>query len=215
MFKSFNLKDIFGYEERIDSVHIKIEGLTSLKALRLNFYSLDQVILSDLLALKELSLFLRTPVNSDVLFKFNDYLPNIEMLELGWKLSYFNLDSLSNLKSLKLCSIRIDDDFNFDLFNILCNQLEDIMISGPNIDNEFFDKLFDGRNFPFLSSLSICETRIVKLEKEMFDGFRMLRDLTICFNKELRIIDHDAFSNLKQLDRLFVRKNAIESFDNR
>lgn len=109
----------------------------------------------------------------------------------------------------------IDEDFNFDLFNVLCNQLEIIGISGPNIDNEFFAKLFNGRNFPYLSSLSISNTRIAKLEKEMFDGFRMLRDLSICFNEELRIIDHDAFSNLKQLDRLFVNKNAIESFDNR
>ena len=178
----------------------------------MNFDSLKQVIVSDLFELRDLSLNLYERVDSEVLFKFNDFLPNIELLELGGNLSYFTFDRLSNLKTLRLDGT-IMDDFNFGLFDNSCNQLEDIHISCRNIEDKFFAKLFYGRSFTSVFSLWLSHTRINKLEKELFNGFQKLQELMICHNKELRIIKNDTFSNLKQLLTLDLSNNCLENIE--
>jgi Leucine-rich repeat (LRR) protein len=57
--------------------------------------------------------------------------------------------------------------------------------------------------------ISQCE--ITKIEKKMFDELPMLEKLMINNNKDLRIIEEDAFSNLTQLVYLYLNKNRIES----
>lgn len=195
---------------------MKIEGLSSLETLGLKFHSLDQVKLRNLFALRDLSLDLEEPITSEVLLKLVKSLPNIEILNLSGNFSFFRLDSdsFSNLKRVTLFGI-ILDEFNLGLFNNLCNRLEDIIIGCPNIDDEFLAKLFYGRNFPYLRSLCISGTKITKLEKNLFDRFPMLQKLMISFNKQLEIIDHDAFSNLLHLNNLYMRNNCIESIDRR
>ena len=160
--------------------------------------------------MRELQLDLETPINSEVLSEFIEYLPNIETLELSGKFSYLSLDRLSNLKRIKLFGT-IMNDFDFDLFDNLCNQLESITISSQNIDDECLSKLFYGRNFPYLSSLFLTHTTITKLEKENFNGFPMLRLLFISERKQLRIIENDVFSNLKKLSILVLMFNCLEN----
>ena len=196
---------------------MKIEGLCSLETLGLKFHSLDKVKLRNLLSLRDLSLDLEEPITSEVLLKLvNKSLPNIEVLNLSGKFSFFRLDgdSFSNLKRVTLFGILLDE-FNLGLFNNLCNRLEDIIIGCANMDDEFLAKLFYGRNFPYLRSLCISGTTITKLEKKLFYRFATLQKLMISFNRELQIIDHDAFSNLTHLNSLYIRNNCIESIDSR
>ena len=155
-----------------------------------------------------------TPINSEVLFKLIENLPYIEVLHLHGKLSYFNLDSLSNLKELDL-RYRIMDDFNVHLFDNLCNQLEYIDISCSNFDDKCLENLFYGRNFPYLSTLYISDSLVnIKLEKKLFDGLRMLKKLRIYKNQSgVRIIDNDAFSNLIELEELVLSDAGIKFID--
>ena len=109
----------------------------------------------------------------------------------------------------------LDKDFNYGLFTNLCNQLTDLFINCSNFDDQSMNKLFIGRKFPNLSKLRIMNTKITKLKNKMFSLFQTLRDLKINDNKELKKVDYDAFSNLKQLTRLNLNENSIESFDKR
>ena len=180
----------------------------------LNFQSLNQVILKNLFALRTVKLYLETQINSEVLLNYIEYLPNIEGLYLHGDLSYFNLDSLSNLKKLEL-SGKIMDDFNYHLFDNLCNQLENIDISCSNFDDKCIEKLFYGRKFPYLSTLSIINSSAnIKLEKKLFDGLGMLKNLIIFLNENLRIIDTDVFSNLIELQELHLSDTCIKFIDN-
>ena len=170
-----------------NSEEFKIEGFSSLESLWLSFQSANQVILTNLSELRRLN--------------------------LNGKLSQFNLNSLSNLKKLALKG-KIMDDFNFQLFDKLCNQLEYIDISCSNFDNTCIEKLFYGRNFPYLSKLYIVKSNAsVKLEKKLFDGLGMLRTLKIYHNGNLRIIDNDVFSNLIELEELHIAQSFIEFID--
>ena len=173
------------------------------------FESLNQVILTNLFALRRLKLDLET-INSEVLLKLIEYLPYIEILHFRGDLSYFNLDALYNLKRLDL-KCKILNDFNFHLFDNLCNQLEFITISCSNFDDKYLEKLFYGHNFPYLSTLSIfCSSANIKLEKKLFDGLRMLKKLMIDQNQNLRIIDNDVFSNLIELQELHLGDTCIK-----
>ena len=197
----------------INPEEIKIEGFSSLKSLTLRFESLNQVIFRNLFAINSFKLDLETPISSEVLLKLIRSLPYIEMLIFHGDLSYFNLDSLSNLKSLDLYG-RIMDDFNIQLFDNLCNQLESIDIHCTNLDDKNLEKLFYGRNFPYLTTFCICcSSSNIKLEKKLFDGLRMLKKLKILYNKNLRIIDKDAFSNLIELEELDLSDNCIGFID--
>lgn len=86
----------------------------------------DKVDISirNICSLKHLSLFwkpgiLDESVISDILDKFQ----SIEILHLHGKFPYFNLDKLINLKLLYLNG-DISENFNFELFKNLFNQLE-------------------------------------------------------------------------------------------
>ena len=137
----------------------------------------------------------------------------MRILNLSGELSYFNLDSLSNLKSLDLV-VTIMDDFNFQLFDNLCNQLEHIKISCWNLDDKYLEKLFYGRNFPYLTTLCITDSlKNIKLEKKLFDGLRMLQKLIISFRKNVQIVDNDLFSNLIELQELDLSYTYIEFID--
>ena len=94
---------------------IQLENLSSLKYLRLDFQSLEKVTLRNLLTLREFELVLEKPINSEILDKFLEILPNIECLKLVGKFSYFNLDNLLRLNKLSLnLSIIKKKEFNLD-----------------------------------------------------------------------------------------------------
>ena len=154
--------------------------------------------------------------NTDFLSRFSSELslclPHIETLTIHGYLSNLNLDNLINLKKLNLTGYLLCD-FNFDIFKHICIQLENISIGCQNINDNYLAKLFHGNNFPFLDKFSLSKTKITKLEKRLFDGFPMLQRLYVFGNKELRKIDHDAFSNLKHLFDLCLADNCIESID--
>ena len=83
-----------------------------------------------------------------------------------------------------------------------------------NLDDKYLEKLFYGRIFPCLSTFYInYSLESIKLEKKLFDGFRMLKKLMIYQNKNLRIIDKDAFSNLIELEELDLSDNCIGFID--
>lgn len=210
-----NLRTIYG--DNNDPIEINIgERLSSLKYLRFEFKSVKQITLRNLSGIVDFDLLLKLPTNSEFQSKFlsqlSDYLPNLQTLALNGHFSNFNLDNLINLKYLHFCGYLMDD-FNFDLFKIICNQLEEIRIECENINDEYLTKLFYGYNFPYLHKLFLKRTKITKLEKRFLDRFPMLQTLIMIENRELRNIDHYAFSNLKHLIDLCFAKNSVESID--
>ena len=195
---------------------IKIEDLSSLKKLFLKMDSVERVRLRNLLELQEFELILKqqeTTINSDILNKFLDILPNIECLRLYGNFSYFNLDNLNRLNNLALSGQIKTDEFNFDLFTNLRSQLTKLEIYIENFDDNCLEKLLYGLHYPNLSDLRINSSRITKLEKRCFDGLPKLQNLFICKNRELRKINIDSFSNLKQLRNLVLRSNRFESIE--
>jgi hypothetical protein len=154
--------------------------------------------------LKEIYIFLYS-INSEFISELSDYLPNIETLTLNGTYSNLNLDNLKHLKNLYLIGYLMDD-FNFDLFKNICNQLEEISIEVRNMDDKFLAKLFYGHKFPYLHKLVLRKIPITKLEKKFFDRFPILQILSVCENMQLRKIDKDAFSNLKDLIELHLDK---------
>ena len=132
--------------------------------------------------------------------------PNIEELYLYANFSNVCFDSLCNLKKLKLYGYLLDG-FNFDLFENICSQLEELSIKFENMNDESIVKLLYGRNFAELSTLRISYSDITKLEKKLFDGFPMLQSLKVSKNPKLKTIDLNAFSNLKNLMYLNLNSN--------
>jgi hypothetical protein len=78
------------------------KGFFSLKSIRFKFQSLNQVKLTNLFELRIVNLLLETQIKSEVLLKLIENSPYVEILHLDGELSYLNLDSLYNLKSLDL-----------------------------------------------------------------------------------------------------------------
>lgn len=141
-------------------------------------------------------------------------MPYIEALGLNATyLSEFSLDKFVNLKILRIYG-NIEKDFNYGLFDNLSNQLEELKIV-CDFSNKRLVKFFYGHKFPFLSKLILYQSSITKIEKKMFDAFPSLLYLTIIKNKQLRIIDPDAFSNLKHLCYLNLSENRIKSIGKR
>ena len=200
--------------DRRESVEIDIEGLSSLKNLYLGVSANEiNISIRNLSSLKYFGLFFPNTIDENITTKLCDQLTNIEQLSLCGNLSYFNLDSLFNLKSLFLEGT-INENFNFDLFKNLCIQLEHLSICS-NIENEILFKLFDGHNFSNLLNLRYTTCNIRKLNKKILNfRYPILRELSI-IRCNIEIIEDDAFSNLKHLVRLDLSDNLLETQDKR
>ena len=147
-----------------------------------------------------------------MIIKLLEICPNIEKVNLSNTFSNINLNCFVNLKNLSLYG-NLMDDFNFDLFKNICNQLEDLSIELFNMNDEIISKLLYGHNFPNLSKLNISCSKITRLEKRLFDGFPILQSFKLSDNRELKTIDKDTFSNLKNLTHLDFFHSNLSEFD--
>lgn len=179
-------------EVNSDKVFISIRNICSLKDLGLSSTPgiLDESFISDIL----------------------DQFQSIEILHLYGKFPYFNLDKLINLKQFILMG-DIRENFNFELFKNLLNQLEVLFINITNIDYESLLKLFAGDKFSNLEDLYLTGCNIKRIEKKLIDKFPMLKLLSIT-ECNLETIESDAFSNSKQLIDLDMSKNNFEKLEN-
>ena len=180
---------------------INIDGLSSLKSICLGLCSSIETSFSitNLNSLTSFSLkFSNTHTVDENITKLLDPFQNIEKLNIDGNFSYFNLDNLVNLKSLGLRG-KLNDNFNFEIFKSLCNQLNYLSIGFTNnIDDLTLYKLFDGYNFSNLKVLAFMDCYIRVDKNFIGNRFPMLRDLHFqaC---TLEINELDVFSNLKQL----------------
>ena len=190
-------------------IEYNIEGLSSLKRLYLaaNVAKVD-ISLKNLPSLTNLSLSFFRCINKDIVTSVLNQVPFIQELCLQGNLFYLNLDNLVNLRKLSLSGY-IKENFNFELFKNLCNQLESIKINLGNIDEKTFFKLFDGYNFQYLVDLTIEFLDNKRLTKEFIDRLPIHRQLNIN-NCGIEVIEHDSFSNMKQLTLLNLRSNKIK-----
>lgn len=194
---------------RSDLVQYNIEGLYSLKSLHLraNTEKIDFSI-KNLPVLIDLSFYSRSYIDENIVTGLLDQLSHIKELLLDGYLSYFNLDSLVNLKKLSLVGNK-NWNFNLELFENLCKQLENIKISICNINENDFLKLFDGCNFPYLEDFTIESLYMIRLKKEFIDRLPKTKKLNI--NKcGIEVIESDLFSNMQQLNLLDLSYNRIE-----
>ena len=190
-----------------------LDGLLALEYLHLSLKSVKIFSVKNLPSLKYLKLYAKN-LNKSISTRLFGNLSSIRELEINGELfSDINLDDLVNLGKLSIYG-KIDDEFNLELFKIICNHLQELSISFCNISNEQIAELFYGYNFPYLVKLDInhCK-KITTLEKEVFEGFPMLQSLSITSNEELREIDNDAFSSLTNLVDLNLSCNCIVSIN--
>ena len=148
-------------------------------------------------------MYVKNEINNDSCTKLFESFSNIEVLSLDGNFSNISFDSFTNLKGLLICGSLLNN-FNFDLFKNICNQLEHLKIAFYNIDDENMFKLLNGKNFPYVSKLEINNSKMTRLEKKLFDRFPMLRSLDVNSNNDLKTIDKDAFWNLKKLKYLSI-----------
>ena len=191
---------------------VNLEGLSSLKSLRVNIASIEQSSFGNLYSLNELFLKTKSEINNELIAKLLELCPNIEELTLVGCFSNINLDGFVNLKRLDLWG-DILDNFNFDLFKNISNQLEKLCIQFKNFDDESISKLLYGHSFPYISYLNISNSKITRLEKKLFDGFPILHSLNIYNNRKLKTIDKDAFLYLKNLKILDLSFNDLSELD--
>ena len=136
-------------------------------------------------------------------------MPNIERLSLLGNFSYFNLDNLINLKCLAFNGT-INEDFNFELFNNLSRQLQELRFSFKNDYESIVERLFDGYRFSNLQILSVFNCNMRRVTRKFIDNFPALLDLSI-HDCHLETIEDDAFSNIKQLVRLNLSANFFKT----
>lgn len=189
---------------------VRIEGLFSLKSLSLSLDSIEESYFANLNSLRVLRLDVinNREINNGFLTSLFEIFPNIEELHLHGQFSSINFDSFVNLKKISLYG-NLLDDFNFDVFDNICNRLKEINVKLENMNDESFTRLFYGRNFPNLLQLNIVSSKITRLEKELFDGFPNLKALKASKNKELKTIAKDAFSNSTNLRYLYLVNNQL------
>ena len=192
---------------------MKIENFPFVNSLELTFQKSNRILIRNLIALKEFTLTLKSPIISDITDLRFDNLPNVETLTLSGNFSNLYLNKLVNLRTISL-SGNLIDGFNYDLFKSLCNQLTELTFYCENIDDETIAKLIDDCHFPNLSTLNIWSSKITRLDKKMLEVFPSIKCLSICLNSTLRRIDSETFSSLIQLNELNLSFNCfIESID--
>jgi hypothetical protein len=129
-----------------EPVKFNLEGLSSLKYLYLIANTSEvEFSIKSLPSLTRLYLYISGTIDEYKVTRLLDQLQHIQELYFNGKLSYFNLDSLVNLRELSL-SGTIDERFNFELFKNLCKQLENLKIEIKNIDENAFVNLFGDYN---------------------------------------------------------------------
>lgn len=169
---------------------IKIEGLSSLRSLKLNMKSIERFSLN--------------PLNESIDVEFNSF-----------RQTAFDILKFTKAKEWLIISFggqqeSVDSDFIDHLFK----QINKLTIYNANNDN--IVKLLSNQTFPNLKELNISFCNISRLKSKMFNGsFPMLQKLTVKNNIFLEKIDHDAFSNLKELKHLVMESNSIDSIDPR
>ena len=191
--------------------------------------------IKNLPSLKYLDFAISGTIDQAIVTLFVDQYLHIEELFLEGNLSYFNLDSLVNLRKLSLYGT-LNESFNFELFENLCNQLEDIKLKFDNIEEKTVVKLFENYYFPCLVNFSLRFFNLTILKKEFLDRFPMLRNLSISQCKivkiesdsfanlehlcsldlshnRIRYLDGNTFSKLKNLEKLNLRNNKLRKFD--
>ena len=167
--------------------------------------------IKNLASLRVLTLAVDCKIDENIVTRLVDEIRHIETLDLNGNLSYFNLDQLYNLRTLSLNGT-IDEEFNFELFENLCEQLEDIEIVLKNLEEKTFLKLFDGYNFPYLVDFNLRFVTIKRLKKGFINRFPMLKRLNISRCK-IEMIENGSFSSLEQLCILDLSYNRIENID--
>ena len=190
---------------------LEIEAFSSLESLSLRLVSISKFSFGHMNSLRILDLeFIDsfTSIINDFFIKLVEMCPNIEQLSLyGWY-SSINVENFVNLKKLSLSGHLRE---NFISMN-MCNQLEDLSIELRNMNDENLSQLLYGKNLPNLSKLFIKNSKITRLEKKLFDGFPMLQSFNLSSNYELKTIDKEAFSNLKNLKELELSGNKLSEF---
>lgn len=190
--------------------HIIIDGLWSLKYLRVCVNSVKDVSLKQLYGLERLELITKESVNlePDLL----DHLPNIEKLSYQNGLMTLEFEKFDKRVNLRNVCFANDANFGF-LIDIFRNRIKKLLIKEFDLANLYM--LFGDYEFPTLLSLniSLCTT-LTRIEKPMFmDSLPSLRTLDISKNCRLEEIEFDAFSNLKRLVSLTLRENSIRRLD--
>ena len=154
-------------------------------------------------------------LNENISRQIFENLPNIKELELNGGFSEIYLDDLVNLEKLSISGNLIGKNFNFALFETLCDHLKELSIHIRYINDKDISKLFYGYSFPNLVKLDIKFSQITKLEKELFESFPMLQSLIITNNSKLRNINSDSFSGLTNLVNLDLSWNRIAAINQR
>ena len=195
---------------------INIEGFPSLKELHLNLGFFNCLSFKNLFALEHLSIKVpksrksNDPPNTILFKNIREHMPNIDGFFYGIDKSskIFNLSVLK--KELYLRNL-----INEDLINCFSNEIETLHIS--QMTEETFTELINSYYFPNVLEFDINFCKLSKLEKGIFDRFSLIRKLIIyaSYKNDPLIVEHDAFSNLKQLTCLELRSNGIESLDKR
>ena len=191
------------------SIEYNIEGLSSLKRLYLEANTVEvDLSMKNLPSLTNFSLSFYGTIDEKIVTRLLDQIPYIEELHLGGHLSFFNLDSLVNLRVLSLFGV-IKKNFNFELFKNLSKQLEDINIRFFEIYETTLFKLFDGYNFPYIVDFTLRCFNINRLGKEFLDRLPKSRNFKI-IDSEIEIIESDSYSNMQQIISLDLSRNRIK-----
>lgn len=165
----------------------------------------------DLCLLKYLSFENSCTIDEDIITQLFDQVRDIKYLFLRRNFSFFNLNSFPKLKGL-LLEGTINASFNFELVKKL-KQLKILKITLKKVDYDTFFKLFDGHIFLNLRAIAISKSSLNNiLKKEFLNRFPMLKQLFIT-KCNLKEIEPDAFSRLKELSCLDLSKNHIKSIE--
>ena len=159
-------------------------------------------------------------IDESIVSRLFDQVPHIEELGIDANLSSFNLDNLVYLRKLSLIGT-LNENFNFELFKNLCNQLEHINIFLSRIDWKTFVKLFESYRFPYLVKFYVRLYNIWRFNVKFFNRFRSLRylNLSTC---NIEVIEHNSFYGLANLESLDlnscqireIEKNAFSTLKN-